>query len=233
MDILARLTSSLHAATLLWLQAYSADLLCSALAAAGVTPAEMLRLNDPRRHPYTAKDEVLRFCCLDDATRMFSVPQDAWQRRVVVATCSSAGAPSPPSLPLLRLCRAHTSDCACCSILLTCTPTLRLLPAPPPPPPFPAAAAALLREGLYSMQPVLFSHVLIDEAGQALPTEALIPLSLLAFDTGAPSGGGPGYGAVLCGDPRQLGPVVRSQVKRRRCWHAAASVRGLGWSTEA
>ena len=62
------------------------------------------------------------------------------------------------------------------------------------------------------MQPVLFSHVLIDEAGQALPTEALIPLSLLALDTGMPGGMGPGCGAVLCGDPKQLGPVVRSQV---------------------
>lgn len=47
---------------------------------------------------------------------------------------------------------------------------------------------------------------------QALLPEALIPLALLApppASIGAPPAS---WGAVLCGDPRQLGPVVRSQV---------------------
>jgi hypothetical protein len=47
---------------------------------------------------------------------------------------------------------------------------------------------------------------------QALLPEALIPLALLAPPPafiGAPAAS---WGAVLCGDPRQLGPVVRSQV---------------------
>ena len=35
------------------LQNYSADLLCSALAAAGLQPEELLRVNDPQRPPYT------------------------------------------------------------------------------------------------------------------------------------------------------------------------------------
>lgn len=35
------------------LQNYSADLLCSALAAAGLGTGDMLRLNDPRRPPFT------------------------------------------------------------------------------------------------------------------------------------------------------------------------------------
>ena len=40
--------------------------------------------------------------------------------------------------------------------------------------------------------PLQFSHVLIDEAGQATEPEALIPLTFLQ----------PGGTAMLCGDPR-------------------------------
>ncbi|EFN55641.1 hypothetical protein CHLNCDRAFT_133825 [Chlorella variabilis] len=100
---------------------YSADLLCSALAAAGLHQGDMLRVNDPRRPPFTVKEDVLAFCQYSEASRMFTVPYDA------------------------------------------------LLP------------------------------------------EALIPLSLLKPRT-AGGEAGAGWGAVLCGDPRQLGPVVRSQM---------------------
>lgn len=63
--------------------------------------------------------------------------------------------------------------------------------------------------------PCTFTHVLMDEAGQALLPEALIPLALLAPPPAAVAAGTTqtaSWGAVLCGDPRQLGPVVRSQV---------------------
>ena len=42
-------------AALSLLQNYSADLLCSALAAAGLGTKDMLRLNDPRRPPFTVR----------------------------------------------------------------------------------------------------------------------------------------------------------------------------------
>lgn len=42
-------------AALSLLQNYSADLLCSALAAAGLGTGDMLRLNDPRRPPFTVR----------------------------------------------------------------------------------------------------------------------------------------------------------------------------------
>lgn len=105
------------------------------------------------------------------------------------------------------------------------------------------------------LQGQAFTHVLIDEAGQALLPEALIPLSLLrppplpagdpntsalsaSSGTSAGSGSGTvlaesakeagslgsecrGWGAVLCGDPQQLGPVVHSP---------AAAAAGLGTS---
>ncbi|KAL3270884.1 hypothetical protein HHI36_021399 [Cryptolaemus montrouzieri] len=48
-----------------------------------------------------------------------------------------------------------------------------------------------------------FSHILIDEAGQAMEPEIMIPLVFLDSSTGQ---------AVLAGDPLQLGPVVLSKL---------------------
>ncbi|KAL4430622.1 hypothetical protein ABPG75_005878 [Micractinium tetrahymenae] len=147
-------------------QNYSADLLCSALAAAELGREEMVRVNDPRRPPFTAKEDVLPFCMYSEASRMFTLPTRAEveSRQVVVTTC---------------------------------------------------CAAALLQEGIFEKQRPSFTHVLIDEAGQALLPEALIPLALLAapapIATLKAAAAEPGWGAVLCGDPRQLGPIVRSK----------------------
>ncbi|KAF4116984.1 hypothetical protein G5714_001537 [Onychostoma macrolepis] len=57
-----------------------------------------------------------------------------------------------------------------------------------------------------------FTHVFVDEAGQATEPESLIPLSLLSESSGQ---------IVLAGDPKQLGPVVKSKL---------AAVFGLGVS---
>jgi hypothetical protein len=70
---------------------------------------------------------------------------------------------------------------------------------------------------------------------QALLPEALIPLSLLMPASSASQVGvaaaaaaaakHKGWGAVLCGDPQQLGPVVRSHVSSLAsyCWQTAAT----------
>jgi len=51
-----------------------------------------------------------------------------------------------------------------------------------------------------------FTHIFIDEAGQATEPELAIPLSLVV----------PGKGqVVMVGDPRQLGPVIRSNLGSR------------------
>lgn len=66
-------------------------------------------------------------------------------------------------------------------------------------------AAALLQEPPLADTAGAFTHILIDEAGQALVPETLIAFGLAREDTKL----------VLCGDPRQLGPVVRSLCGKR------------------
>ncbi|NXE51720.1 M10L1 helicase, partial [Casuarius casuarius] len=48
-----------------------------------------------------------------------------------------------------------------------------------------------------------FTHVILDEAGQASEPESLIPLGLISEANGQ---------IVLVGDPKQLGPVIKSKV---------------------
>jgi hypothetical protein len=62
-----------------------------------------------------------------------------------------------------------------------------------------------------------FSHVLVDEAGQALAPEALVPLTLLSHSFRGVAGRG--GRAMLCGDPRCIrAPVCPSGAGRAlRC----------------
>ncbi|NXN33871.1 M10L1 helicase, partial [Nycticryphes semicollaris] len=50
-----------------------------------------------------------------------------------------------------------------------------------------------------------FTHVILDEAGQASEPESLIPIGLISEANGQ---------IVLVGDPKQLGPVIKSKIAR-------------------
>lgn len=51
-----------------------------------------------------------------------------------------------------------------------------------------------------------FSHIFIDEAGQATEPEAFVSIKTMAD---------PRTNIILSGDPKQLGPIIRSDIARR------------------
>lgn len=63
-----------------------------------------------------------------------------------------------------------------------------------------------------------FSHVIIDEAGQCLETEAMIPISLLNSKH---------QQVILAGDPMQIGPIVLSKFAKLREFDKSFLVRLL------
>ncbi|KAF8749136.1 P-loop containing nucleoside triphosphate hydrolase protein [Rhizoctonia solani] len=65
-------------------------------------------------------------------------------------------------------------------------------------------STAALFHGL-GADPGYFTHIFIDEAGQGSEPEVMIPILTMS---------GPDTNVVLSGDPKQLGPVIRSPVAR-------------------
>uniref|UniRef100_A0A131Z3T6 RNA helicase n=1 Tax=Rhipicephalus appendiculatus TaxID=34631 RepID=A0A131Z3T6_RHIAP len=59
-----------------------------------------------------------------------------------------------------------------------------------------------------------FTHIFVDEAGQSLEPECLIPVMGL-MSPWDPKKWGPGGHFVLAGDPQQLGPVIRSRLAKQ------------------
>lgn len=59
-----------------------------------------------------------------------------------------------------------------------------------------------------------FTHIFVDEAGQSLEPECLIPVMGL-MSPWDPKKRGPGGHFILAGDPQQLGPVIRSRLAKQ------------------
>lgn len=54
-----------------------------------------------------------------------------------------------------------------------------------------------------------FSYIFIDEAGQAMEPETMIPFGLVNFNERVRTQ------IVLSGDPKQLGPVIKSKIAEK------------------
>jgi superfamily I DNA and/or RNA helicase len=57
-----------------------------------------------------------------------------------------------------------------------------------------------------NLRNLLFSHIMIDEAGQASEARMWIPIGTLATSETS---------VILCGDPKQLGPVTKLDIPKR------------------
>lgn len=132
---------------------FSADVIISELKKKGLPLDCMLRLNDPRRPVYSAKDDVLDCCIIDESMGIFRIPSSKEIERYQIVVC-------------------------------TCI------------------ASEFLPKNI-------FSHVLIDEAGQAIIPETLLPLRGLRKSDQVSD---LSWGSWLCGDPKQLGPIVRNSI---------------------
>ena len=132
----------------------------------------MYRLNSQTRNVEDVHAQLLRYCTVDPAVNTFSVPsrEALLAERVTICTCAATRMLLEVGVP--------------CSA----TPCI-------------AKGAAFLQELVEADGRMMhYTHVLIDEASQALEPEMLLPLAFA----------GPGCDVLICGDHMQLGPTVRS-----------------------
>uniref|UniRef100_A0A0G4I657 Uncharacterized protein n=1 Tax=Chromera velia CCMP2878 TaxID=1169474 RepID=A0A0G4I657_9ALVE len=192
---------------------FSCDVICSRLAAAFVRDKEaadaaaglsqiepglvdektyetpkMLRLLDPRRRVVEVREDVRPFCYFArnaGKQSLFAVPPTSFVReqQIVVASCVASGMLREGDFDSDEM-RRNEEEKARSSIWRA-----------------QVMAALRLEPGEEVNPPIEFDFVLVDEAGQASVPEVLIPLSL-AKPTGR---------VLLCGDPKQLGPVTRGK----------------------
>ncbi|KZV82088.1 P-loop containing nucleoside triphosphate hydrolase protein [Exidia glandulosa HHB12029] len=147
----------------------AADILAERLAAEGMSPSELFRLNAPSRSREQLPKGLATYSRLS-ADNVFTVPpvNVLSTFKVVVSTCLSASVPYGIDMP-----RGH------------------------------------------------FSHIFVDEGGQAMEPEALIAIRTL----------GDAYtNLIVAGDPKQLGPICRSRIAEEIEPEDSGRHLGLGWS---
>jgi helicase MOV-10 len=153
-----------------------------------ITPNVMFRLNDCTRKVETLPVDLLRFCCIDD-TGSFSLPssKQLLSFRIVVTTLWDSS----------LLFESHHTNSSIIEIKThvrnICNQNLQYLGLTPD-----------LRSESFRH----WTHFLIDEAAQGMELDSLIPLSVV-LDSSFP------VQIVLCGDSKQLGPVIFSKKARK------------------
>ena len=150
----------------------------------------MLRLNSQQRtlgEVSAGGPELLAYCSTDKETSMFTVPPllELKSKTIIVATCGATHL-----LIEAGLVPVHSNVNG---IVLPHKSGVNVSGR------FPKNYPRLLETGGH------FTHILIDEASQGLEAELMMPLAL-AY---------PGASTALCGDHKQLGPVVRSSLCRK------------------
>ncbi|EOD14397.1 hypothetical protein EMIHUDRAFT_436918 [Emiliania huxleyi CCMP1516] len=118
------------------------------------------------------RPQLLKYACVSPETNQFGVPplEQLLQQRLTLCTCAATHMLLESGVP-------------CASSLHGAGPH-----EPP--------AELLDADGA----PLHYTHIIVDEASQALEPEMLLPLSFA----------GPRCDVLMCGDHRQLGPTVRS-----------------------
>lgn len=168
----------------------SADTLCRRLAAGGLDPKTLFRLNHASRPLDEVRSDITMFCRLNVEHGQFEMPplQELLAYRVVVTSAADAS--------LLYDYHACNSSLQTLShhVLSTIYP---LAPQPTRP---------------------HWTHLLFDEAAQAHEPDSLVPISVLlpiAQEISSDNDGVPPQ-IVLCGDMQQLGPRIWSEEARSR-----------------
>lgn len=134
------------------------------------------RLNSQTRNVEDVRPELLRYCSVDSSVNQFSIlgREALLTERAIICTCAATRMMLEVGVP----CSAS--------------------------PRFSTTTAGLQELVDADGRRLHFTHVLIDEASQALEPEMLLPLAFA----------GPGCDVLICGDHKQLGPTVRSSFCR-------------------
>jgi helicase MOV-10 len=145
------------------------------------TPKELLRLNSPSRTFAEVPMDLMPYCYLD--TTYFSLPpfETMMQMKIIVVTCRDADMLVKARLTNVDL---YSLETKLCSILHS-------------------------RPGNFLSASLHWEALLMDEAGQAIEPEALIPLTVVSPPFSPSHLPKPQF--VMAGDHKQLGPRTASR----------------------
>ncbi|KIY47324.1 P-loop containing nucleoside triphosphate hydrolase protein [Fistulina hepatica ATCC 64428] len=158
----------------------------------------------------TIVESILQLVCQSTGTRVMACAPSNSAADLIATRLKAA---LPPAAALFRYYapsrnKNDTPDalenCICVSRdgLFTCPPRAQVLQ-------YRVVVATCVSASVFAAIDVPrghYSHIFIDEAGQATECEVMVPIRTMA---------GPDTNIVLSGDPKQLGPIIRSKVAQQ------------------